>query len=66
MSGQAGAVTERDREVEVTLEMVEAGVSVLVAADYRFETSSDVVREILEKSLRLWDLRQSSYPRLSG
>ena len=52
MSGQAGAVTERDGEIEVTPEMVEVGVAVLAAADYRVESQYDVVRDILTKCLK--------------
>jgi len=41
-SAEAGAP---DNEIEIT--MIEAGVSVLLAADYRFESHADVVRDIL-------------------
>jgi hypothetical protein len=34
-------------EIEITPEMIEAGVSVLLAADYRFESHADVVKDIL-------------------
>ena len=47
MSGQAGAVAEREREILVTPEMVEIGVAILAAADYRVETQYDVVKDIL-------------------
>ena len=49
MSGQAGALTELDGDdiVVVTPEMVAAGTTVLLEADYSIESESDVVRDIL-------------------
>jgi hypothetical protein len=38
---------EAAKEIEITPEMIEAGVSVLLAADYRFESHADVVKDIL-------------------
>jgi hypothetical protein len=35
------------KEIEITPEMIEAGVSILLAADYRFESHEDVVKDIL-------------------
>jgi hypothetical protein len=42
--GEAGAP---GNEIEITPEMIEAGVSILLAADYRFESHWDVVKDIL-------------------
>lgn len=43
-------------EIEITPEMVEAGKGVLLAADYRLERHEDVVREILETTLKISQL----------
>ena len=46
MSGQAGAVTERDREIEVTPEMAEAGAAIIYKFnDDTYASTSITLRE---------------------
>ena len=45
-SVEAGAPAN---EIEITPEMIEGGVSVILAMDTRFETHEDVVKELIVK-----------------
>jgi hypothetical protein len=48
-SDAAGAL---GNEIEITPEMIKAGVSELLAADFRVDRHEDVVREILIEALK--------------
>ena len=54
---------ETPKEIEITPEMVEAGTAVLYAADYRFESHEDVVKEIFVSVFRIHLLLFEEYHR---
>jgi hypothetical protein len=49
VSKSAGAPAN---EIEITPEMIKAGVSVLLAGDFRFETHEELIEDILVAALK--------------